>query len=120
MENIINAYKKFLNNYTNFSGRSSRSDYWYVVLANFLIGFIIGFIGGLIPALTGLTTLVSSIYTLAVLIPGIALFIRRMHDINKSGWNYFLALIPIVGIIILLVYLCTPSVDENNKYGSLV
>lgn len=115
-ENIINAYKKFLNNYTNFNGRSSRSDYWYVFLANFLIGFI----GGLIPALAGLTALLSSIYSLAVLIPGIALFIRRMHDINKSGWNFFWSFVPVVGLIILLVFLCKPSVDENNRYGSLV
>lgn len=120
MENIISAYKKFLSNYTNFSGRSSRSDYWYVFLANFLIGFVIGFVGGLIPALSGLTALLSSVYSLAVLIPGIALFIRRMHDINKSGWNFFWCLVPLVGFIILLVLLCKPSVDENNKYGNLV
>ena len=78
------------------------------------------FIGGLIPALSGLTTLLSGVYTLAVLIPGIALFIRRMHDINKSGWNYFWAFLPIVGFIIILLFLCKPSVNENNKYGDLV
>lgn len=106
---MVEAYKRFLRNYTNFSGRSTRSDYWYVVLANFLIGFVIGFIGG--PPIIGM------IYSLVVLIPGIAVFIRRMHDINKSGWWWFISLVPLVGTIILLVFMCTDSVNENNKYG---
>lgn len=113
---MIEAYKKFLRNYANFNGRSTRSDYWYVVLANFLIGLILGFIAGLIPQLSFLSTL----YTLAVLIPGIALVVRRLHDINKSGWYYLMALIPLAGFIIVLVYLCTASVNENNKYGEIV
>lgn len=106
---MVEAYKRFLRNYTNFSGRSTRSDYWYVVLANFLIGFVIGFIGG--------PPIISMIYSLVVLIPGIAVFIRRMHDINKSGWWWFISLVPLVGTIILLVFMCTDSVNENNKYG---
>lgn len=120
MEKIIDAYKRFLSNYANFNGRSTRSDYWYVFLANFLISFALGFIGGLIPDLAGLVSTLSSLYSLAVLVPGIALVVRRLHDINKSGWYYFMALIPIAGIIILLVYLCTDSVNENNRYGTRV
>lgn len=113
---MVEAYKRFLRNYTNFSGRSTRSDYWYVVLANLLIGFVIGFIGGLL-GIAEITSTIIAIYSLAVLIPGIAVFIRRMHDINKSGWWWFISLVPLVGAIILLVFMCTDSVNENNKYG---
>ena len=113
---MIEAYKKFWINGINFSGRSTRSDYWYVVLANFLIGFIIGVIAGIVPKLE----ILSVLYTIAALIPGIALVIRRFHDINKSGFNYFWILVPIVGYIIILVYLWTASVDKDNKYGNRV
>lgn len=117
---MVEAYKRFLRNYANFNGRSTRSDYWYVFLANFLISFALGFIGGLIPDLAGLISVLTTLYSLAVLVPGIAIVVRRLHDINKSGWYYFIALIPLVGFIILLVFLCTDSVNENNCYGTRV
>lgn len=120
MENIITAYKKYLTNYANFNGRSSRSDYWYVVLANVIIGFVLGFIGGLIPILSGLTYLISVIYSLAVFIPSLAIAIRRLHDVNKSGWFYLLMFIPMIGSIIILVFLCMDSVNENNQYGKQI
>lgn len=113
---MIEAYKRFFRNYTNFSGRSTRSDYWYVVLANIIIGIIIGVVDELL-GLSESTITISTIYTLATIIPGLALMIRRLHDINKSGWWYFISFIPLLGGIILLVFLCTKSVDENNKYG---
>lgn len=110
---MVEAYKKFLSNYANFNGRSSRSDYWYVILANFIIGIVLGLLGDF-------GTILSSIYSIAIFIPGIALVVRRLHDINKSGWSYLFVLIPLVGWIILLVFLCTDSVNENNKYGERV
>ena len=116
---MVEAYKKFLNNYANFDGRSTRSDYWYVVLANFLIGFAIGVVGGILHP-GSLTMTLASIYSLATLVPGIAIVVRRLHDINKSGWNYFWAFLPIVGLIVVLVFLCLPSVNENNRYGERV
>ena len=116
---MIDAYKRFFINYANFNGRSTRSDYWYVVLANFLIGFVLGFIGGLFDLSSTISTL-TSLYSLATIVPSIALVVRRLHDINKSGWNYFIALIPLVGAIILLVYMCSDSVNENNQYGTRV
>lgn len=117
---MIDAYKRFLKNYANFSGRSTRGDYWWVVLANFLIGFVIGFICGILGLDTKVATIISAIYSLAVLVPGIALVVRRLHDINKSGWYYFMGLIPIVGPIIVLIYMLTDSVNENNQYGERV
>ena len=117
---MIEAYKKFFKNYVNFNGRSTRSDYWYVILINAIIGFVLGFIGGLIPDLEGVTSVISTIYSIAVFIPGIAIAVRRLHDINKSGWFYLLSFIPLVGTIILIVFYCMASIDSNNKYGSRV
>lgn len=110
---MITAYKKYWVNIFNFKGRSTRSDYWYVVLANLIIGFVIGIIGDAISK----PELLSAIYMVVTFIPGLSLFVRRYHDINKSGWNYLWIFVPIVGYIIMIVYLCTPSVNENNKYG---
>jgi len=110
---MLEAYKKFLSNYANFNGRSSRSDYWYVFLVNFIIGFVLGLLGDL-------GVILSSLYSIAVFIPSLALIVRRLHDINKSGWSYLFMLIPLVGWIIVLVFLCTDSVNENNKYGERV
>ena len=112
---MIEAYKRFFRNYTNFSGRSTRSDYWYVVLANIIIGIIIGVVDELL-GLSESTITISTIYTLATIIPGLALIVRRLHDINLSGMWCFISFIPLGGII-MLVFLCTKSVDENNKYG---
>ncbi len=106
---MIEAYKKYFINYTNFKGRSSRSDYWWVILANFIIGLAFGCLGEFGETL-------STLYSVITLVPGIALIVRRYHDINKSGWNYLFILIPFVGWIVVLVDFCTKSVNENNKY----
>lgn len=113
---MIEAYKKFWINYANFKDRSTVSDYWWVVLCNFLIGIIFGTLSKIIPA----TSFLSTIYSLAVIVPTLALCVRRLHDINKSGWTYLLVLIPLVGWIIMIVYFCTASVTENNNYGTQV
>lgn len=109
---MIESYKKFLKNYNNFSGRTSRRDYWLVFAANLIVGFILGLITGLVPALNFLAVLCS----LALLVPSIALCVRRLHDINKSAWFLLFAFVPFVGSLILLIFYCLPSVDENNNY----
>lgn len=120
---MVEAYKKFWKNYTNFQGRTTRSDFWYVILCNMIIGFILGFLQGLTGGAEdkgNIFNIITSIYSLACLIPGLAIEFRRLHDINKSGWNLLLALIPLVGFIIVLVYYCKESVNENNQYGETV
>ena len=102
----MNYYLKVLQNYATFSGRARRSEYWFFVLFNLIISFVFGFVCGLmqVPQL-------AIIYTLAVLIPSIAVAVRRMHDVGKSGW--FL-LIPIYNLILA----CTEGVKGDNEYGA--
>ena len=98
-------YLKALQNYAVFTGRANRSEYWYFVLFNLIFSFVIGFIAGFIKI-----PILGSIYSLAVLIPGIAVGVRRMHDVDKSGW--FL-LIPIYNLILA----CTEGTIGENQYG---
>nr|WP_297309504.1 DUF805 domain-containing protein [uncultured Flavobacterium sp.] len=101
----MNYYLKVLQNYANFNGRARRSEYWYFYLFNLIIAIILGFIGILINS-----TILSNIYSLVVLIPGIAVAIRRMHDVGKSGWYI---LIPIYNLILA----CTDGDKGPNEYG---
>ena len=98
-------YLKVLKQYADFNGRARRSEYWYFALFNVLISFAIEFISALI----GLPSL-GSLYSLAVLIPGIAVAVRRMHDVGKSGW---FVLIPIYNLILAV----TDGDAGDNKYG---
>ncbi|AUP79151.1 DUF805 domain-containing protein [Flavivirga eckloniae] len=104
----MNWYLKVLKQYATFTGRARRKEYWMFFLFNIIISYGIMFIAiGLeMPSLS----ILSSIYSLAVLIPGIAVGVRRMHDAGKSGW--FL-LIPIYNLILA----CTDSEAGSNKWG---
>lgn len=116
----MNWYIAALKNYVNFSGRARRKEYWFFVLFNTLIslglGFIDGFAGTLDPE-TGMGVL-SGIYSLAVLLPSIAVCFRRLHDTGRSAWWLFLFLIPLIGAIVLLVFFVQDSEQEDNKYGA--
>lgn len=100
------------NKYAQFSGRARRSEYWYFVLFNFLIG--IGLV--MIDTFLG-TAFLNMIYSLLILIPGIAVGARRLHDIGKSGWWLLIALIPVIGIIVLIVFFVQDSQPHDNQYG---
>src|SRR5687768_5564545 len=90
----MNYYFKVLQNYATFSGRARRSEYWYFVLFNIIVSIILSVIGT-----TMKTTILSNIYALAVFLPGLAVGVRRMHDVGKSGWYL---LIPIYSLILAL------------------
>ncbi len=118
---MVNATKEMFSNYCVFSGRTSRANFWWAALGVFILSFIIGFIGGFILGLAGVeptkaSTIVSSVWGLATLLPILGIEVRRLHDINKSGWWILITLIPVVGSIILLVFFCMPSVNDGNKY----
>jgi len=115
MKDYIVCLKK----YCVFAGRARRREYWMFVLFNILISFGIGFvlalIGGVMRA-PGIS-LLEHVYTLAVLLPGLAVLARRLHDIGKSGWWFLITFVPLIGWIILLVFLCRDSQPGANAYG---
>jgi len=109
----MNWYFEVLRKYTVFTGRARRSEYWYFVLFNFLNSVLLSLTDvtfGMYNEETGYG-LLGTIYGLAVLIPGIAVGVRRMHDVGKSGWY---VLIPIYNIVLA----ATPGIIGKNQYGS--
>ncbi|MBQ9253373.1 MAG: DUF805 domain-containing protein [Bacteroidales bacterium] len=105
-------YLKCLRQYADFNGRARRKEYWMFVLFNIIFAIVAGIIDGII----GLN-LFSIIYPLVVLIPGLAVAVRRLHDIGKSGWYYLLILIPIIGFIIILIWFCREGETTTNQWG---
>lgn len=110
----MNWYLEVLQKYAVFSGRARRKEYWMFFLFNIIISFIIGFVTGLIGGALGIGTTLSNsaslIYTLAILIPSIAVAVRRMHDLGRSGWW---VLFPVVNLIFLFL----DSQPGENEYG---
>lgn len=115
----MNWYLKALTQYADFNGRARRKEYWMFVLFN-TIFTIIAIIADSILGLTiediGYGPLYG-IYALAMIIPGLAIIVRRLHDTGKSGWMLFISLIPIVGAIWLFVLLVTEGDAGENEYG---
>ena len=110
----MNWYIKVLKNYAVFSGRARRKEYWMFVLFNFIFALVLSLIGLLT---FGMLYILSILYGVAVLVPALAVAVRRLHDIGKSGWYYFIILIPIAGPIWFLVLMCTDSQPGDNQYG---
>jgi len=112
---FVDAVKRAVTvNYCNFNGRSSRSEYWWYALAVAILNVVISTVLSGSPSVM---QAVSGVITLGLLLPGLGLAVRRLHDINKSGWYLLLALIPIVGAIILIVGFCKESEPQTNQYG---
>ena len=109
----MDSYKLFWSRFAEFSGRSRRKDYWIPILVNFIIIAILACIDGMIIGMP----ILASLYTLALIIPGLANTIRRFHDIGRSGWAIFFGLIPAVGGIILLIFMAKDSQPGQNQYG---
>lgn len=100
-------------NYLGFDGRASRTEYWMFTLFNALVVSALSILTALAHALVILTWL----YCLAVLIPSLAVQVRRLHDIGRSGWWLLISLVPLVGAIVLLVFFVLPSEPGSNLYG---
>lgn len=112
-------YLKCWKQYADFSGRARRKEYWMFVLFNIIVAIIAGIIDGVLGLINpeiGLGVF-GGLYSLAVFIPSIAVAVRRLHDIGKSGLYYLLGLIPLVGAIVLLIWFCTEGEHGANKWG---
>ena len=116
----MNWYITAVKKYATFSGRSRRKEYWYFFLFNLLISLFLTFVDGLTGSLDPDTGygLLSGIYTLALLIPGIAVGVRRLHDTDRSGWWLLIVLIPIIGVLVLLYFTVSKGNSGSNRYGS--
>jgi len=115
----MNYYLKVLQNYANFNGRARRSEYWYFLLFNIIFAFAAMFldnVAGLANDLTGYGP-IYGLYALFAFLPGLAVAVRRMHDIGKSGWMILVALIPLIGGIWILILLATEGNKGENEYG---
>lgn len=119
---LLGWWKKVVfENYANFNGRARRAEYWYFALANVVIlipFYILGFAGAAMEStlLSGLGFGVYFLAALALFVPSLAVGVRRLHDIGKSGWLYLLAFVPLVNII-LLVWFFTDGNRFTNEYG---
>jgi uncharacterized membrane protein YhaH (DUF805 family) len=110
----MNWYLKCLKQYADFSGRARRKEYWMF----FLFNLIFGVVANVLDFALGVGGVFSLLYLLGLLIPNLAVMVRRLHDIDKSGWWIFIVLIPLIGSIWLLVLLATDGSTGENQYGA--
>ena len=115
----MNWYLAVLKKYADFSGRARRMEYWMFSLISLLI--MVGFV--LVDATMGFEIgdeelgLLSTIYVLAVLIPSLAVSVRRLHDTDRSGWWVLIGIVPLIGDIVLLIFFVLDSTPGDNRFG---
>ncbi len=112
---IIDWFKKGLRNYVNFSDRARRKEYWYFFLVQ--MGLIIAAMVLDAIIFSSETGLFYIIVVLGLFLPGIAVSIRRLHDTNRSGWWFLISIVPLIGSIILLVFMASDTKRETNQWG---
>ncbi len=110
----MNWYLDVLKKYAVFDGRARRQEYWMFLLIN--LGIAIGI--GIIEAIIGSPGVLGMLYSLAVLIPGVAVSARRLHDTSRSAWWLLISFIPLLGLIALLIFMAMDSTPGSNQYGS--
>jgi uncharacterized membrane protein YhaH (DUF805 family) len=120
----MNYYLTVLKKYTVFTGRARRAEYWYFVLFNAIISIILGILGKIIGVfnitigtISSDMNILSALYGLAVLLPSLAVSVRRLHDTGKSGWMILINLIPLIGMIWILILMIRDSDPGDNEYG---
>lgn len=121
--NFAASVRSCFENYVTFSGRAPRSEYWYWLLFNMIAGWIVGFIEGFYLAFNGLEPdsfipVGSIILSLALLLPGLTVSVRRLHDIDRSGWWYFMWMLPIIGWILMIYWMVKKGTEGSNRFGN--
>lgn len=106
-------YLQVLKNYARFQGRARRKEYWMFFLINFIITILLE----ILAAASDAFSILFLLYTIAVILPSLAVGARRLHDTGKTGWWQLLPLIPIIGGIVLIVFFCQDSQEDDNTYG---
>jgi uncharacterized membrane protein YhaH (DUF805 family) len=110
---FMTAVKTCFAKYATFTGRAIRSEYWWFALFTFGASLI----ATLIDVMLGLPSILSTLVNLALLLPGIAVGVRRLHDTDRSGWWWLIVLVPGVGIIVLIVFMCLEGTEGANRFA---
>ena len=108
-----------ISKYVVWKGRATRAEYWYFILFAALINVgltMVDLAVGTFDEETG-QGLISGLFGLFIALPSLAVFVRRLHDTGRSGWWFWVLLVPLVGVIVILVFFCTDSQQETNQYG---
>ena len=119
MESVQTCIKE---NYCNFEGRAPRSEYWWFTLFLALLEIVTSVLDGFLGTYTVTSSgkmigFINLIFLLAILLPSIAVAVRRLHDTDRSGWFYLLIFIPLIGSIILLVFFVQQGTNGRNRFG---
>jgi uncharacterized membrane protein YhaH (DUF805 family) len=112
-------YLEALKKYAAFGGRSRRKEYWYFVLFSLVVSLVLSAIDALLGTFSSSTNvgLLGGIYGLAIIIPSIAVSVRRLHDIDRTGWWVLISLVPVIGTIVLLVFAVLDGTPGENRFG---
>ena len=115
----MNWYIHVLKNYAVFKGRAQRQEYWYFFLFNIIISIALSMLDSALgnPGAGEGAGMIGTVYSLAILIPSIAVGVRRLHDTGRTGWWMLIGLIPLVGVLVLLYFFVQDSQPEANEYG---
>jgi uncharacterized membrane protein YhaH (DUF805 family) len=115
----MNSYMNAMRRYVDFSGRSSRSEFWFFVLFYFIIAIIATVIDAVVlgSQMAQGIGILSGIVTLVHIIPSISVGVRRLHDTDRSGWWILIGLVPLIGAIWLIVLYCIDSTPGTNRFG---
>ncbi|MBV8033320.1 MAG: DUF805 domain-containing protein [Betaproteobacteria bacterium] len=106
-------YLMVLRKYADFAGRARRKEYWMFVLVNVIAMFI----AAMLDSILGTRNVLQALYWLALLVPSIAVGVRRLHDTDRTGWWLLLAFVPIIGVIVLLVFMVQAGQTTDNRFG---
>ena len=115
---FVPAVKSCLSKYATFRGRACRSEYWYFVLFMALVNIVAGILDASIAGSGANLSPISAIVFVALFLPGLAVAVRRLHDKDRTGWWYFILLLPLIGAIVLVVWFCGKGTTGSNRFGS--
>ena len=112
-------YAKVLRQYADFNGRARRTEYWMFTLVSVIVGLVLGLVDEVVFVGPGLSTTgwLHTIYSVAVIIPTLAVGARRLHDTGRSAWWLLIGLIPLIGAIVLIVFFALEGQRSSNAYG---
>lgn len=111
------AVKTCFSKYATFSGRACRSEYWYFALFMVICELVAGVLDVSFYAETNTSAPFAAIFIIVTFLPGLGVIVRRLHDVDRSGWWYFIAFVPLIGFVVLLIWFCKQGTRGPNRYG---